>query len=65
MAKSGEGKVSDNRLSDFPKNLQQRKEVTKMATKKSTCGCGCIPLKQNNKATKDEKKAKEAKKVSK
>jgi hypothetical protein len=29
-----------------------------MADKKSPCGCGCIPLKQNStKATKDEKKA--------
>jgi hypothetical protein len=27
-----------------------------MADKKSTCGCGCIPLKQNSaKATKEEK----------
>ena len=29
-----------------------------MADKKSTCGCGCIPLKQNSaKATKEEKKS--------
>ncbi len=41
----------------------QREEVMKMADKKSTCGCGCIPpMKQNStKATKDKKKAKESK----
>ncbi len=28
-----------------------------MADKKNSCGCGCIPLKQNNiKVTKDKKK---------
>lgn len=38
------------------------KEVIKMAGKKSTCGCGCIPLNQNStKTTKDEKKAKNSK----
>jgi len=36
-----------------------------MADKKNSCGCGCIPLKQNGtKAAKDEKKTK-AKKASK
>jgi hypothetical protein len=31
----------------------------KMADKKTDCGCGCVPLKQNSpKATKDEKKPK-------
>jgi hypothetical protein len=32
-----------------------------MVEKKSACGCGCIPLKQPTKATKDEKKPKESK----
>jgi len=32
-----------------------------MADKKSACGCGCIPLKQNSvKVTKDEKKPKKS-----
>jgi hypothetical protein len=39
-----------------------RKEVIKMAGKKSSCGCGCIPLKQKGtKAVKDPKKAKKSK----
>ena len=30
-----------------------------MADKKSSCGCGCVPLKQNStKVAKDKKKAK-------
>jgi hypothetical protein len=33
-----------------------------MAEKKKDCGCGCIPLKQNDeKPTKDKKKAKKSK----
>jgi hypothetical protein len=33
-----------------------------MAEKKSSCDCGCIPLKKNSeKATKDKKKAKKSK----
>lgn len=33
-----------------------------MADKKSTCGCGCIPLKQRGvKAAKEKKKAKKSK----
>jgi hypothetical protein len=34
----------------------------KMADKKTSCGCGCIPLKQKNtKTTKDQKKVKKSK----
>jgi len=33
-----------------------------MAEKKNNCGCGCIPLKQNNeKPAKDKKNAKKSK----
>jgi hypothetical protein len=40
----------------------KRKEVTKMADKKSDCGCGCIPLKEiKNKPTKEKKNPKKAK----
>ena len=39
-----------------------RKEVMKMADKKNSCGCGCIPLKQNStKAAKEKKEAKKSK----
>ncbi|KKK90502.1 hypothetical protein LCGC14_2722350 [marine sediment metagenome] len=37
-----------------------------MAEKKNPCGCGCVPLKQNdNKATKEKKEGKKAQKKSK
>jgi len=39
-----------------------RKEVMKMADKKNSCGCGCIPWKKSTtKVTKDEKKAEKSK----
>ena len=42
-------------------NFLNRKEVIKMADKKSRCGCGGIPLKQNSTKTTKEKKAKKSK----
>jgi hypothetical protein len=38
------------------------KEVIKMAGKKNSCGCGCIPLKQiSAKVKKEKKKAEKSK----
>jgi len=43
-------------------NPMLRKEVMKMAEKKSDCGCGCIPLKgKSTKATTDKDKPKKPK----
>ncbi len=45
------------------KDQKLGKEVVKMASKKSSCGCGCIEIKpnSNNKVKKDKKPAKKAK----
>ena len=40
----------------------RRKEVMKMTDKKTSCGCGCVPLKiKDAKTTKDDKKIKKSK----
>jgi hypothetical protein len=54
--------ISSLKRIQAPWSITHRKEVMKMAGKKDTCGCGCVPMKENStKAANEKEKPKKSK----